>query len=92
MRVPLGVVRLADRRTALPFRSPAAAAAPHHHRLLHPSADPFVPRVAPCKQTYAGPKAHKGSLKSKGGNMYLYKHQTYWLDIIGLHKHTDKCA
>lgn len=60
----------------------------HNHHLLHPSADPLCLRWLPCKQTCAGPEAHKRSLKSSGGNMYLYKYQPYWLDIIGKHSHT----
>lgn len=61
----------------------------HHHLPLHPSAEPFVPRVASCKQTCSGPEAHKGSLKSNGGNMYQYKYQTYCLDRTNSHKHSQ---
>lgn len=49
---------------------------------------PLVPRVTPCKQTRARPETDKGSLKS--GGKKNKKHQTYWLGIICLHKHTHK--
>lgn len=49
---------------------------------------PLVPRVTPCKQTRARPETDKGSLKSGGEKKT--KHQTYWMGIICLHKHTHK--
>lgn len=96
MRVPLGAVRLACRLTVLPFKSTASAAAgaPQPPPPPTPICRPFVPRVAPCKQTCAGPGAHKHVLKSNGGNVYQCKYQTHWLDIISLpntHTHSQMC-